>query len=69
MIATAISLLTFVTFALKRAVLETPEVLEVLGVGLNYPQKPLGLADLFALALKLLLVNLALLRPSLLELR
>jgi hypothetical protein len=41
-----------------------PELPEVLRMGVNYPQAPLGLSDLVALALELLLVREALLRPG-----
>src|SRR5215469_11257265 len=52
---------------LERLFFAFPDFAEVLEVALNYPQKPLGLADLLALDLEPLLVGHALLRPSLLE--
>jgi hypothetical protein len=54
---------------MRSPVLLLPQFLELLGISLNYPQKPLGLADRLALKLELPLVSRPPHRPSALELR
>ena len=56
-------------FSLKLQIFLFPEFLEVFAVALNYPQKPVGLDNLLAFSLELLLIDQALLRPGLVELR
>jgi hypothetical protein len=53
--------------SLRHIVFTFREFLKVLWVGVNYPHVSLGLPDLLALAIELLLIDPALLRPGLLE--
>lgn len=65
----AIIALAMMRFSLKLQIFLFPEFLEVFAVALNYPQKPVGLDNLLAFSLELLLIDQALLRPGLVELR